>query len=437
MPYQGKFDVHGEDDDGPMYIYYNANIVSQKTSISENIEAPQPVRFSETRDVPILKNISKYSFSIVRFQLNGPNTWLPILIPRIRIGAANPTQDVNLTIYSVTLSADVQLESGGNTLTTTVQATQPLIWRPENLDPKMAPVPSASTTQTSQQVNTHYYYCYTISHWLSIVNQAYKDCMAQLQVKVDAAWTAAAYPGVAPTLQTQPPYMTYDPSLNLFRLYCDRYGFGGADSTSYASTTAKEQYTLYFNNNMYGLFANFQGYTVNLPDSEADYQVTVGSVLYQNLLQVSAGTPTPTKTTTYWVMAQDFPSTSTLWSPIDGIVFTTSLMPIVYEQSSEPVVFSDGNSNTIAGSKPYYECVLTDISLPLDNCFDYRQLISYFPSAEYRMASFQNSKSTLNQISVDVFWRNRLDGGLYPIQLFNGSSVNIKMMFRRNDVPAK
>lgn len=434
MPYQGSFEYGPSDDDGPMYLYYNANIISNKTDITNNIDNPLPVRFSETRDVPILKDISKYNFSIIRFQINGPNNWLPILIPRIRIGDANPTQDVNLTIYSVTLKANVVLESGGNTLTTTVSATQPLIWTPENLDPKMAPVPSPITTQTNQNVSTHYYYCYTISHWLSIVNKAYKDCMALLQTEVNTAWALAGYPGVAPALKNQPPYMTYDPSLNVFRLYCDRYGFGGVDSTSYASATAKEQYTLYFNNNMSGLFANFQGRIVNFNNSEADYEITVGPVLYQNLLTVSAGVPTPAQETTYWVMVQDFPSTGTLWSPIDAIVFTSATLPLVYEQSSEPVVFSDGNTNTNNG-KPYYENTITDIALALDNCYDYRQLIAYQPTGQYRYASFQSSKSTLNQITIDVFWRNRLDGALYPVQLFNGSSVNVKIQFRRKDAP--
>lgn len=435
MPYQGSFEYGPQDDDGPRYVYYNANIVSQKTDITNNIQNPLPVRFSETRDVPILKNISKYSFSIVRFQLNGPNTWLPILIPRIRIGpAANPTSDVNLTIYSVSLTLNAKLESGGNTLEQSFTATQPLIWSPENLDLNMAPVPPAASTQTSQIVTTHYYYAYTISHWLDIVNKAFTDVMTQLQTQVDAAWLAAGYAAPAPTLQTKPCYIVYNPSLNLFQLYCDRNGFGGADSTSASSNTAKEQYQLYFNNNMYGLFSNFQSLVVNSPDSELDYLIKTGSVFYQNIVNVPAAVPTPTTTTSYWVMTQDFPSTSTLWSPIDAIVFNSALIPLVFEQSSQPVVFSDGNTSGEGGSLPYFENTITDVSLPLDNCFDYRQLIAYQPTAEYRMASFQNSQTGLNQISVDVYWRNRLDGNLYPMQLFNGSTVNIKILFRRNDV---
>jgi len=30
-----------------------------------------------------------------------------------------------------------------------------------------------------------------------------------------------------------------------------------------------------------------------------------------------------------------------------------------------------------------------------------------------------------------VWWKNRLDGKLYPVQMFNLSSVSIKIMFRK------
>jgi hypothetical protein len=58
-------------------------------------------------------------------------------------------------------------------------------------------------------------------------------------------------------------------------------------------------------------------------------------------------------------------------------------------------------------------------------------MIYYAPSAEYRMADFQNSKADIRSIDVQVWWRNRLDNNLYPLSMFNLSSVSIKLMFRK------
>jgi hypothetical protein len=34
-------------------------------------------------------------------------------------------------------------------------------------------------------------------------------------------------------------------------------------------------------------------------------------------------------------------------------------------------------------------------------------------------------------VDVAVWWKNRLDGQLYPLQMFNLSSVSMKLMFRK------
>jgi hypothetical protein len=85
-------------------------------------------------------------------------------------------------------------------------------------------------------------------------------------------------------------------------------------------------------------------------------------------------------------------------------------------------------------SRPAFQPIITDIALPIENAHAYRQLIYYAPSAEYRLASFQRSRQTINQIDIQVYWKNRLDGQLYPVQMFNCSSVSVKIMFRRRGI---
>jgi hypothetical protein len=43
------------------------------------------------------------------------------------------------------------------------------------------------------------------------------------------------------------------------------------------------------------------------------------------------------------------------------------------------------------------------------------------------------SNGYITNIDIQVFWKNRLDNKLYPIRMFNYSSVSMKMMFRRKN----
>ena len=95
--------VGGSEDD-PDYVYYNADIVNNttddQTSTGDAIQDPNII-FNEQRDFPIIKDISKYNFSIVRFTMNGANLDLPLFIPSIRegTGQTNP----NLTTYGLSI----------------------------------------------------------------------------------------------------------------------------------------------------------------------------------------------------------------------------------------------------------------------------------------------------------------------------------------------
>jgi hypothetical protein len=430
MSYFGSitFDGNKDKEQDSQYVYYNASIINNKTKAPYDRTADPIVRFTEIRDTPIVRDASKYLMSIVRFSLNGPNKDLCILIPVIRQGLIdNPTQDVNLTIYSITIDAVVDI--GGNP--TQFSSQQILKYVPETLDTSIAPVPPASTVLTGQDLSTRYYWVYSYSHWLTIVNKAFTDAITDLSSQITTA-------GGSP-LVTTAPIMTYNPTNNLFTIYCDRRGFGGND----ASTS--ERLTLYFNSNMTGLFDNFRNeYVANTLAIPANKNWTVDERInriytgvvgpYQNILSVSTGTPTPTTAIDYWLIVQDYESTSTLWSPIESIVFTSSLLPIVFESSSDPIRFSDSNTDSqTTGSRPVFQNIITDVQLVNQNAHDYRQYIQYAPVAEYRLSNFQNSKVPINQIDIQVSWKNRLDGKLYPITMFNCSSVSIKMMLKRKD----
>jgi hypothetical protein len=110
------------------------------------------------------------------------------------------------------------------------------------------------------------------------------------------------------------------------------------------------------------------------------------------------------------------------------------MLPLVFEATGDPVKFGQSNQGQTGNTQSAFQPIITDIALVNENAHDYREYIQYAPTAEYRLASFQRSKQPINNIDIQVFWRCRLDGQLYPVQMFNGSSVSVKIMFRRRGI---
>ena len=145
----------------PSVLYYDATIINNTTSdlgVGGFAVANPQIRFNETRDVPLVKDTSKYQFSIVRFSMDGPNRDLPLFIPNIQTGQS----DVNLTSYSVSMTfQQTWQDSDGNTMAFVIIPPQTFIeYVPENMNPLLAPTPAAPTTK--QDITTRYYWltCY-------------------------------------------------------------------------------------------------------------------------------------------------------------------------------------------------------------------------------------------------------------------------------------
>jgi len=411
-----------QDEDDPDYIYLSLQAIN-----GDNTQ-PQPfdpqLRFSETRNVPILSDASKYHLSIVRFTIAGAGLNTPIIIPSILTGANNPTNDVNLTAYSVTLSSSVDYLVGAVRQTNTFTSTKPIIWVPEVQDVRLAPAPSPLSISSGQQdVSTRYYWGLTYSHFLDLVDAAFAAALADIQTQFNVWYAALPGAGPIPTLTTKAPQMLYNPTSNLFTLYADQYGFGGADRSSIGSN-ADESFTMWFNNNMYGLFSNFQAIQQN--NGEQAYQIAVYSALGQNT--------TTTGGTTYYVMVQDYPSTSNLWCPIQSIVFTTSLLPTVNQLASPPVNWGSSNTLSPSSGTPTFEPIITDVAVFQNDAHAYRTYTQYSPTAEYRLSSFLRGKTSINQVDIQCWWRNRLTGALVPLYQFDQSNCSLLIMFRKRGV---
>ena len=430
FPYIGNINIQKEGDpNAPAMVYYNFDIINGKTT-DEGINSDPLAVFNETRDTPIIKDCSKYYFSITRFTMNGVGLDIPMFIPRIEIGQADP----NKTIYYLGMEVAVTKDFGFGAVSETFKATRFIEYFPQNVIIKQPPSPL-----TTQDISSPYYYVYTYEHWVNLVNTTiqniYNDLNAQFAF---FAASNGAPPGTL--LVTTVPQMKYDSTNYLFSIYYDAFGFGGNDRTS--SGTNNESFRMLCNSNFYGLFDSFPTYylggdlaTLNI-DNEPfwAYEFVVRNQLGTNIHRpVSPLNTTITNTPAYYEMRQDYVSTGTLWSPVASIVFISNLIPVNNEGTAQPITYGQNNITTPVSSSSAFQPIITDIALSTDTADAYNGFVSYVPTAEYRLSNMSNSPMEVKNIDVQIYWKGRLDGQLYPLRMFNQSSISVKIMFRRKN----
>ena len=375
------------------------------------------------------------------------------------------------------------------------------------LAPVVGTDPTTSTLWTlttnnlgnTQDLTSRYYWVYTYQHWVDLWNNTMLDttqfsagpgdpstCAYQDTYKafyddyIEKSGPAGSFP--YPTFgsfcdEVYPPVMKFVASSSTFDIYMDSAGFG-TRLTSYTpipydegpplicGTPQHPVCRLFFNANMYGLFANYNNTYYNSPTATfvglfgANPDGYVNEILatnkaYQNVadfrLAPYQGTPplgyapvdltgTPISPNmlerVFYLAQQDYSSTDSLWSPVSSIVFTSTLLPVKSEATGAPVVLGAGNLGfSTATVQSAFQPIITDIALDtsVGNADAYRRFIYYAPSAEYRLSDFSSSKQDIRNIDIQVFWKNRLDNQLYPINMFNLSSVSIKIMFKHKD----
>ena len=351
---------------GDSHIYYDLAIQN-----NDNIgSAPVPLVFEEIRSNPYLTSPEDYLMSVVRFSVDTPT--LPVFIPQILLGQAN----VNKTIYSVTLSyLGFEFQSY-------------LLYSPSLLNE------STPVAPLIQQDTTAYYHAYSYTKIITMVNAMFTAAVAGLNALV-------ALPSVVVPFMEFDPY-TYQCLLN-------------ADSTVYNASLANP-IKIFFNTPMFNLFSSFNstylGYS-NITNGK-NYQLT--TTLNNNVITIGAST--------YLQFYQEYP-TIPLWSPIQSIVFVSSLIPMSPALTSVPKIIVSGQLLNSANNANL-SSIITDIEVPLDKGFEYKPSINYTPQGEYRMVAL-NGNNPVNTIQIQVFWKDKLNV-IHPLYLIG--NANIKLMFR-------
>ena len=154
----------------PDYLYYNAQIINNSTSTVTVAEDPD-IRFQDTRSIPILQDKSNFAISVENFTINGAGKNLPVFIPQIRQFDADGSVNTNPnnTIYDVTVT--IQYGGTKENPTQVYQSTRSVQWIPEN-QAVWTKQPSPLGEYRYPQEEIPYYYCYTYSHWVKLVNSA-------------------------------------------------------------------------------------------------------------------------------------------------------------------------------------------------------------------------------------------------------------------------
>jgi len=417
MPYYSQNMIGGAQNS--THIYYNINISNDYSGydISSN-NAVMPIAtnnkelqlvFNQSRAAPYLINPSKYYLSVQRFTIESPS--LPVFICQPIVGQAN----VNKSIYSITL----QRSTDGATL------TLPVLWQP---DDKTVPIPTGTVTN-SWQTNP-YYYCHSYTHMIDLINNTFNKFVTD-------GFTQAT-PTTDVSGNTYVPYIFLKD--NLFTLGADVRHYRTLLNGAYGGVVGIRNYKIYFNIELYNLFSSLKAIYCGTqgPVVGADYQLimdtgsnglyaTPGQIfnLYENPRYYTSVT---TDTNDVWNVQEYI--TLPLWSPIKNIIFRTTLLNVVPDIVSTPIVFDSNNTN-IVGNQQNCDIlnIMVDYSLPLVKGTEYKPYIFYEPVGEFRLTDLYGNQP-INSMDIAVFWKDSF-GNLIPFTLDIGASATIKLLFRK------
>lgn len=374
----------------PDHVYFDFNMVNNDTTGSL---PPPNLVFNETRTNPIINNAGEYYVSVVRFSVETPT--LPLMIPHVQVGQSNE----NLLIYTVNLTythAGVSYESQTN-----------LEFLPQNVNES---IPNPPITQ--QDITNEYYFIYSFQRFVLMLNNAFNDAFTDLDTQVSGAG------GALPS--TLPPYMEFDPNTSQYILNADVNGYD-IDSSGTIG--------IFFNSPLYTLFSSLESLNMGYSGITGgkNFQLVVrninnGSNIY---------TPTPPSPSYYQSYGEY--STSALWCPISSLVFQASLIPIIPEEQSKPLIFNSDVLFGEGGNNSAISNTLTDLTVFLDKGSEYKPLVQYSPTAEYRLIDLVGN-NPVNSIQISCFWKDKF-GNLHPFKLASGCFASMKILFRKRVYP--
>jgi hypothetical protein len=347
-------------------------VVSNINSGSSSNYSKVFAEYNEARTIPYLYNPNEYYGAIVQFTLD--NTDTPLLEAQIEPDQSN----ANLTIYTVGLSYGAS------------NITVPITYVPQNAT-AVEPLPPSAFPNGIQDISTGYYSIFSYNYFCQLVNTAFATALTQL---------IALAPAIPIT--TNPPFIKFDPTTDLFSIEIDPI---------FNQTTAATPINILMNNALYYLFYSF-------PVS----RVAIGANTYFELIATNNTITTTLTTPSATILLQERNSTN-LWDNISSICITSQTIPIVRSQTLAPGLYYEGGIIRSANNSLTQPILLEFSVLNAE----YNRSITYNPTAQYKTFCL-NSDPPLYNFDIKFWYRSTL-GILRPIALNSGATMTLKLGF--------
>lgn len=328
----------------------------------------------------------------------------------------------NITPYTLTLSFT-------NISTTTY--TSAVTYIPNDLTaPAPSWTPSNPQALTLEELTSPYYYVYNYEVFINMINQALTNAFWGVN-GARYATIGGAKPWLSASGTTVSTYQPPSMSFNVEALTAILTGDNAIFSQTTLTTTPS---FIYFNQALSTLFNSFPYEFQNVRPESPFYSYVVfntnaGAGLYIVSTYSVLGVITPAYTA---IQVYQDHQTASLMNPVQSIVFTSTLLPVVMENVGTPSILNGTAPNSITlGSTANIFPVVTDFIVPFSATNGYVPDISYVPNGEYRLVDLYG-ESPCNQVDISVFWKDQY-GLLHPFLLGSGASGSLKLMFRRKD----
>jgi hypothetical protein len=266
---------------------------------------------------------------------------------------------------------------------------------------------SAPAPNTNEDTHIPYYYVKSFNTIVQMLNNALSEAFQRLN-------NSASFFGVnLPTPNA--PFIEWDLNSSKFIINGDTTAFDQKQVSNIS---------IYTNSALYTLMSGFQ----------ADYygvKAIEGRNYKFKLMRDIRGLNEFIIDSTYSVIQlyQEYSSAS-LFTPISSIVFTTSMLPVLPSNSSKPTIFNGDGSLTNSGNNNNITSMITDFESQDNNGYGFQGSLAYIPTAEYRCISLNHGNEKINNIDINVFWKDQYST-LHPMYLLGGCKCDIKILFRK------
>ena len=286
------------------------------------------------------------------------------------------------------------------------------------------PVPPTPTASNPDWLKTNYYFIYAYVYMLDFVNTAIATAFASI-------------PFGAP-VGSLPPYFIYDPITQRISLIAQKsfYDLKLATPVKLYMNTALQNFFdaipvtfLGYDNTSLHPATDGRNFLFRIYDQGYNYYYPPKN---QNIinnttataLSETVGAVTYTTDITWYKMTQEYICLQ-YWHSFKNIVFTTSTIPIAYEQTS----YNQSGTNK---SQSNYIPILTDFSPLTEASGSVRSIFEYLPQAQYRLIDLY-THSPMRKIDMQLYWQDNNDT-LYPIFIQNNNSISVKLLFAKKSL---